>query len=410
MDSIAQYQKHVNFVPQPPNSKQVLAKHLLRVMMWIEGKFNSGAVDNMGVSPNNNNSNSMILFLRKIPNQTKLSLAVLFVAIIFAFCFLLLANLPASRAQNLLFISPAKGSWELAKELEKAEIISSSMLFRAAIGLSFGKPLKAGEYKIKKNDSYADIIETMRKGRSARFKFTVPEGRTNYEIREMLKINTMLKGGVGKLPDEGTLLPETYFVFRGKWRIQIIKQMHKEHNKIMTELWNRRSKDLPIKTIKDAVILASIVEKETGLDEERELVAGVFINRLNKKSYMQLQSDPTVIYALTEGKPFGRELTYSDLRKDGPYNTYRNYGLPPGAIANPGRKALSATLNPVKTPYFYFVANGTGGHAFAETYEGHLENVKKWRSLNGEQSNSDVEDEPDAKIVQTDVKIKSATK
>ena len=306
--------------------------------------------------------------------------------------FILLINLHGGREQNLLFIADPRGGWHLAQELEKAEIISSAVLFRAAIALYAGKALKSGEYHINKDDSYTDIIAKLVKGKYARFHFTIPEGRSHHDIKEALRINTILRGEIGKTPEEGTLLPETYFIHRGKYRQHVVRRMHSIHQRLVKKLWNKRAKDLPLKTAREAVILASIVEKETGIQGEREKIAGVFINRLDKKSYMQLQSDPTVIYALTGGKPFGRTLTYTDLRVDNPYNSYKNYGLPPGAIANPGRAALEAVMNPAKTKHFYFVADGTGGHVFAETYEQHLENVKKWREIQNGEKNEEKKD------------------
>lgn len=371
------------------HTKYFFAKKLLNAILWGEAKLQRSNLVSIVAR-----LNRVGIYKNGLARKTKVGLlkgaSVLFVAFVLFMLFMLFINKPGGRAQDLLFVVPAKGSWHLAQELEKADIISSPVLFRVAALLNFGGKMHAGEYRIKNNHSYTDIINTVAKGRSARFKFTIPEGFSNHSISQALRLNTMLIGEIGAMPDEGTLLPETYFVYRNKYRRQIIKQMHREHNRVVKVLWGKRAAGLPVKTVKDAVILASIVEKETGIRAERKVVAGVFINRLNKKSYMQLQSDPTVIYALARGKPFERSLTYADLRVDDPYNSYKNYGLPPGAIANPGRLAIEAVLNPVKTDYFYFVADGTGGHAFAKDYEGHLENVKKWQAIkNGTQSKSE---------------------
>ena len=379
--------------------KLFFAKKLLSVIVWFEDKpqYNNYSVA-MGTRLHKTTSEfAMRKTFRKPSRWILVLLGAFFVAATLLVAFI---NFGSSREQNVLFIAPAKGSWHLAKELEKAEIISSPILFRIAAALRFGN-LRAGEYKIYKDDSYTDIIAKAIKGRSVRYRFTIPEGRTNHDIMEVLRVNTLLKGAIGKMPEEGTLLPETYFIHRGKYRTQIIRQMHAEHNRLVKKLWQARTKDLPLKAMKDAVILASIVEKETGIDGERKEVAGVFINRLNKNSYMQLQSDPTVIYALARGKPFERSLVYADLKTDDPYNTYKNYGLPPGAISNPGRAALEAVMNPMKTEHFYFVADGSGGHVFAKTYEQHLENVKKWRVIqNGAENAEENEDDKNGKVVE----------
>ncbi len=307
----------------------------------------------------------------------------------------LMLNYYSARVSQVRFVAAAHGAWIVAQELEKAEIIPSAVLFRLGVFMIPGRGLRAGEYLIKPDDSLADIIAAMRRGKSARYKLTIPEGLTHYQIKEILRINTLLAGAGGVLPDEGTLLPETYFIYRDQKRTSVIRHMNRAHKRLVAKLWAARDPNLPLANAHEAVVLASIVEKETGIDGERVHVASVFINRLDRDHYMQLQSDPTVIYALTQGKPLNRSLTYNDLKLDHPYNTYANYGLPPGAIANPGRAALEAVMNPAKTKDLFFVADGTGGHAFAITYEEHLQNVAKWRKIqNGKAANNAEPAEP----------------
>ncbi len=309
---------------------------------------------------------------------------VLGVAVLFLLAGGLLAALLYSgggRASAVRFVAKPRGTLAVAFDLKKAEIISSTFLFRLGVFLIPGRGLRGGEYRIKSDDSIANIIAAMRRGKSVRYKQTIPEGLTNYQIKEELRLNTLLTGEIGIMPEEGTLLPETYFVYRDQKRSAVVRHMNKAHKILVARLWEARDPNLPLSNPTEAVVLASIVERETGIVAERAHIAGVFINRLNRSNYMQLQSDPTVIYALTRGKPFKRALTYDDLKLDSPYNTYANYGLPPGAIANPGRAALEAVMKPAKTKDMFFVADGTGGHAFAATYEEHLQNVAKWREV-----------------------------
>ena len=211
--------------------------------------------------------------------------------------------------------------------------------------------------------------------------FTVPEGLTSEQIVARLADDPVLTGELGSIPAEGTLLPETYKFSRGTTREQIIDQMRRAQERLIAEIWARRSSDLPIATPAEFVTLASIVEKETGKADERPLVAAVFINRLRQN--IRLQSDPTIIYGLFggKGKPPERPIFRSDIDKKTPYNTYLIDGLPPGPIANPGRAALEAVANPSRTDDLFFVADGTGGHVFAPTLEEHNRNVEHWRRI-----------------------------
>jgi UPF0755 protein len=240
--------------------------------------------------------------------------------------------------------------------------------------------LKYGEYEFTEHTSLAGVVETIVEGKVVQHAVTVPEGLTSEQIVARLLQNDALTGQIKEIPREGTLLPETYKFNRGMTRAQIIERMREAHQRVLSEIWQRREADLPLKTPDQLITLASIVEKETGKAEERSRVAAVFINRLNKK--MRLQSDPTIIYGLTGGKgSLGHPLTKSEMEQPSPYNTYQIEGLPPGPIANPGRASLEAAANPARTKDLYFVADGTGGHVFSESYDQHQKNVARLRVL-----------------------------
>ncbi len=212
------------------------------------------------------------------------------------------------------------------------------------------------------------------------YQVAVPEGLTSWQIVEALNAAEFLSGTVEDLPAEGTLAPDTYGVRRGFPVSDLVGRMAAAQQSILDEEWSRRAEGLPVSTKQEALILASIVEKETGVAEEREIVASVFTNRLNRP--MRLQTDPSVMYGVTGGKrPLGRGLRQSELQRVTPYNTYTNDGLPPTPICNPGRDAIRAALNPAETDYLFFVADGTGGHAFAVTYDEHRKNVREWRQV-----------------------------
>jgi peptidoglycan lytic transglycosylase G len=214
---------------------------------------------------------------------------------------------------------------------------------------------------------------------------TIAEGLTSEQIVARLLENDVLSGQVKEIPREGTLLPETYRFERGTTREQVLQRMHQQQRRLLTEIWERRSQDVPIRSVEQLVTLASIVEKETGRPDERTRVAAVFSNRLQKK--MKLQSDPTIIYGLVGGKgTLGRPIKRSEIQQPTPYNTYVIDGLPPGPIANPGRASLEATANPARTRELYFVADGTGGHTFTENYGEHQKSVAKLRTIEKQQA------------------------
>lgn len=293
---------------------------------------------------------------------------------------------PLKTNSNFIVRSGA-GLNEIANNLERAGVITNSRVFRymANSYLAEGDTLKAGEYEVKAGASMKQIVGLFESGKSILYSVSFPEGLTVTQMFARLAADEVLDGALPtELPPEGSLRPDTYRFTRGTNRAEIVAQMKAAQEKLVKEIWNRRDADLPIKTIEEFVTMASIVEKETGKDDERAHVASVFLNRLNKK--MRLQSDPTILYGLFggAGRPADRPIYRSDIRKETPYNTYVINGLPPGPIANPGRAALEAVANPWKTDDLYFVADGTGGHVFAKTLDEHNANVRRWRKISAE--------------------------
>ncbi|MHA1189693.1 MAG: endolytic transglycosylase MltG [Alphaproteobacteria bacterium] len=271
---------------------------------------------------------------------------------------------------------------QIGELLKRTNVIANDYIFSGAVRLYKAEDkLKAGEYLFEPGVSMRQVMEILTSGRAILHAVTVPEGLTVLKVAERLQGDPILVGEIGPLPAEGELLPETYKFTRGATRQQMLDQMRRARNRALDDIWARRSSDLPITTKQEFVTLASIVEKETGRADERPRVASVFINRLRRG--MRLQSDPTIIYGLFggAGKPPDRPIYRSDIEKATPYNTYVIDGLPPGPIANPGRAALEAVANPSRTNDLYFVADGSGGHAFAETLDEHNRNVARWRSI-----------------------------
>ncbi len=281
------------------------------------------------------------------------------------------------------------GVSEIGRTLHTAGVIRSPDMFRAAASLTGAdRRLRAGEYEIETGLSLAGVIDLLVSGRVVRHFVTIPEGRSSIQAWDILNANEVLTGEI-PVPAEGSLLPETYEVVRGETRAVVVERMQRAHDTLLAELWAGRAPNLPVRTPEEAVILASIVEKETGLAEERPQVAAVFISRLRRG--MRLESDPTIVYGVNGGRPLGRGIRRSELQRLTPYNTYLIDGLPPTPIANPGREALAAVLNPPETEYLFFVADGTGGHAFARTYEEHLANVARWRVIEAQRAAEPVE-------------------
>ncbi len=289
-----------------------------------------------------------------------------------------------NRSEDItIIVKPGTSSLHIAKQLSEKRVLNSPWPFFSAQYLKIPKrKLKAGEYLIPKSASAWQIIDQMASGRTVVRHFTIAEGLTVAQIVTTLQKTDSLEGSITEIPNEGTLLPETYNYSYGDDRQQLLNRMHKAMNTVIKELWPiRQSDDSIIDSPETALVLASIVEKETGIAIERKRIAGVFLNRL--KVGMRLQADPTVIYALTEGKSvLDRELTRKDLQVISPYNTYAIMGLPPYPIACPGRAAIEAVLIPEKTEDLYFVADGTGGHSFSKTLGDHNNNVKTWRQIN----------------------------
>ena len=293
-----------------------------------------------------------------------------------------------SSEENVVAIPPGAGLTEIADRLAEAGIVTDARLFTYGVLVRGGSDrLRAGEYAFPAGISPRGAMDVLISGREVAYAITVPEGLTSAEIVALLGADDRLVGEVGEVPQEGALLPETYHVRRGDDRAELVARMRAARDEVLAALWAGRADGLPFDTPEEALVLASIVEEETAVADERPLVAGVFVNRLFRG--MRLQSDPTVIYALTAGQgPLGRALTRRDLNEtDSPYNTYRVAGLPPGPISNPGRAAIAAAVDPAETEYLYFVADGTGGHAFARTLAEHQRNVRAWRNLRTDGAN-----------------------
>lgn len=287
----------------------------------------------------------------------------------------------------LHIVQKGHGLNKIAERLAAENIITEPFVFRLAARLQQKEmALHAGEYEFTPAMSMADVLDKIARGDVYQRQVTFAEGLTSWQIVQLLNKAEGLTGTIKKIPPEGSLLPETYNYTYGESRQDKITRMQKAMREKVSRLWQERAENLPLLSPREAVILASIVEKETGVASERRRVAGVFINRLRKG--MKLQTDPTVIYALTKGKiedngkgPLGRRLLSKDLQYDSPYNTYKYAGLPPGPIANPGAGSLAAVLNPEPHGFYYFVADGTGGHKFARTLEEHNRNVRQWRRI-----------------------------
>lgn len=320
------------------------------------------------------------------PSRRTLGFAALGAAVLAAL--LVLAGLwsyqgpgPAAKAGPVTVVVLERGSGlsEIARTLEGAGAISSAGLFSVMARLTgAAAELKAGEYEFASRTPMAKVLADIRAGKVVRHMVTIPEGWTSEMAAEAVNRQPVLVG-FAEAPPEGSILPDTYQVQRGDDRTEVIARMRKARDELLAELWPKRQPGLPFDTLDEAVILASIVEKETGVAAERPRVAAVFVNRM--RAGMRLESDPTIIYGVSKGRPLGRGLLASEVAAATPYNTYRIDGLPPTPIANPGRASLEAVLNPPKTNELFFVADGTGGHVFAATFEEHQKNVARWRAV-----------------------------
>jgi UPF0755 protein len=295
---------------------------------------------------------------------------------------------PGPLAQDRTVNIPQKTKLrDIAEILQREGVIEHSWVFVGGVlALKAWDDLKAGEYLFHKQASLRDVVGTMVDGKVVQHQLTLPEGLTSEQMIARLLENDILSGSVREIPREGTLLPETYRFNRGFPREQLVQRMQQAQRRILQDVWERRSPDLPpqIRTPEQLLVLASIIEKETGRPDERQRVAAVFVNRLRQG--MKLQSDPTIIYGLVGGKgTLGRPIMRSEIEQPTPYNTYVISGLPPGPIANPGRASIEAAANPSRTRELYFVADGSGGHAFSETLDQHQRHVARLRQMEQQQ-------------------------
>jgi len=289
-------------------------------------------------------------------------------------------------SDRIVNIPRGSGMRDIADILSRGGVIDQPWLFIGGVlVLKAREDLKAGEYEFRAHSSMRDVVATIVEGKVVAHQVSIPEGLSSAQIVARLLQDDVLAGDVKEIPREGSLLPDTYNFARGVTREQMVQRMQQAEQRLVREIWDHRAPDLPVKTPEQLVVLASLVEKETGKPEERTRVAAVFVNRLKQK--MKLQSDPTIIYGLVGGKgTLGRPIMKSEIEQPTPYNTYVIDGLPPGPIANPGRAALEAAANPARTRELYFVADGSGGHVFAETYEQHQKNVARLRSIESDQN------------------------
>jgi len=288
------------------------------------------------------------------------------------------ADGPSEREVTVI-IKPGSSIRLAARQLETGGVIRSADAFvnRARI---FGatSTIKAGEFLIPAHASNSEVLSILTGGKTIQRMVTVPEGMPSIMVYERLMANDRLTGDI-PIPAEGSILPDSYAFQKGEARAAVVMRMQQAMQKSIDELWPERSPDTVVKTPQQAIVLASIVEKETSKKSELRMVAGVYSNRL--RTGMMLQADPTIIYPITKGKPLGRRIRQSEISAVNDYNTYSMVGLPKGPIANPSRAAIEAVLNPEKTDYLFFVADGKGGHIFAETLQEHNANVEKWYAI-----------------------------
>lgn len=289
-------------------------------------------------------------------------------------------------------IPPRAGMTDIGDILLRNGVITADRwtFIGGVLALNARSGLKSGEYLFLKNASLRDVIGTIVEGKVVQHSITIPEGLTSEQIVARIQDNDIFNGSLKEQPREGTLLPDTYKFPRGTPRDQVIQRMQAAQKRALAEIWERRNRDIPVRTPEQLVTLASIVEKETGRADERSRVAAVFTNRLRQN--IKLQSDPTIIYGLVGGKgTLGRPIRRSEITQPSPYNTYVIPALPPGPIANPGRASLEATANPARTRDLFFVADGTGAHTFSEKYEDHQKSVAKLRALERQQQDDKAE-------------------
>ena len=300
---------------------------------------------------------------------------------------ILTAQGPLDKTKNVV-IPRGAGPTTMARLLEEEGVIAHPRLFRVALMIDPSpKPIKAGEYEVPAHTSMQALVELLQSGKVVQRRLTIPEGMTTPEVLELVRKTEALTGNITLDVKEGDLLPETYFYSRDDTRDGLLLRMKEAMEKALDEAWRKRAAGLPLANKREALILASMIEKETAVPSERTRVAAVFINRWRRR--MKLESDPTTIYGLTEGKaPLGRDLTRADLQSNTPFNTYVIAALPRGPICNPGRASIVAATNPARDRSLFFVADGQGGHAFATTLPEHNRNVERWRQIQREKAES----------------------
>ena len=280
------------------------------------------------------------------------------------------------------------GLRDIADLLVREGVIEQPWLFVGGVfALKARDELKFGEYQFGRQASLHEVIDTIVDGKVVQHQISVPEGLTSEQIVQRLLDSDVLTGNIREIPREGSLMPESYKFPRGTPREQVIQRMQQAQRRVVQEIWDHRMPDLPLRSPDQLVVLASIIEKETSRTDERTRVAAVFVNRLKQR--IRLQSDPTIIYGLVGGKAtLGRPILESEIRQPTPYNTYVIDGLPPGPIDNPGRASLEAAANPARTKEIFFVADGAGGHVFAENYDQHQKNVERLRGIERQQQSA----------------------
>ena len=316
--------------------------------------------------------------MRRLATWAILAAALLLAVIASNFIYGWTAAGPLERETSVV-IKPGSSITSAAQQLEKTGVVKSASAFvsRAKV-FGASSTIKAGEFVIPAKASNADILSILTGGKTVQRMVTIPEGMPSIMVYERIMANDRLSGSIS-IPAEGSVLPDSYAFDKNEPRADVLQRMQDAMTKTMAELWPERSADTMVKTPLEALTLASIVEKETALKSELRIVAGVYSNRL--RTGMRLQADPTIIYPITKGKPLGRRILRSEITDVNDYNTYAMAGLPKGPIANPSRAAIAAVLNPQKTSALYFVADGKGGHVFADTLQEHNANVAKWYAL-----------------------------
>ncbi len=316
--------------------------------------------------------------MRRLATWAILAAALLLAVIASNFIYGWTAAGPLERETSVV-IKPGSSITSAAQQLEKTGVVKSASAFvsRAKV-FGASSTIKAGEFVIPAKASNSDILSILTSGKTVQRMVTIPEGMPSIMVYERIMANDRLSGSIS-IPAEGSVLPDSYAFDKNEPRADVLQRMQDAMTKTIAELWPERSADTAVRTPLEALTLASIVEKETALKSELRIVAGVYSNRL--RTGMRLQADPTIIYPITKGKPLGRRIRRSEITDVNDYNTYAMAGLPKGPIANPSRAAIAAVLNPQKTSALYFVADGKGGHVFADTLQEHNANVAKWYAL-----------------------------